>query len=405
MTIGWVSRSEPTVETVSRVGLFGLLGSGNIGNDASMEAVLGYLRIAHPEAIVDAMCMGPDRVMAEHGIAAIQLYWSRKPGPGPVSVRRVLGKGIDVFRTLAWVRRHDVIIVPGMGVLEATLPLRASGVPYAMFVLCASGKICRTKVALVSVGASMIGQQVTRWLFDAAARLASYRSYRDVPSRDAMRDRGVNVASDLVFPDLVFGLPVPSCPPGDPRIVGVGVMAYYGGNDDRDRASQIYAGYIKNVTAFIRWLADSGRAVRVFSGDATDDVAVGEIMTRLGDLAPGTVTAIPVGTFGDLIEAMAPASTVVATRYHNVMCALKLGKPTISIGYARKNVELMNTMGLANFCQSASALDLEMLKLQFNELERESDRLGRTVRTRVAEQCQLLDQQFMMLSTLLVRES
>ena len=27
-----------------RVGLFGLLGSGNIGNDASMESILGYLR-------------------------------------------------------------------------------------------------------------------------------------------------------------------------------------------------------------------------------------------------------------------------------------------------------------------------------------------------------------------------
>ena len=43
-----------------RVGLFGLLGSGNIGNDASMESVLGYLRARHPGAVVDAMCMGPE---------------------------------------------------------------------------------------------------------------------------------------------------------------------------------------------------------------------------------------------------------------------------------------------------------------------------------------------------------
>ena len=38
-----------------RVGLFGLLGSGNIGNDASMESVLGYLSTEHPDAIVDAL--------------------------------------------------------------------------------------------------------------------------------------------------------------------------------------------------------------------------------------------------------------------------------------------------------------------------------------------------------------
>ena len=48
-----------------RVGLFGLLGEGNIGNDASMEAVLRYLRADHPDAILDAMCPGPERLKAE----------------------------------------------------------------------------------------------------------------------------------------------------------------------------------------------------------------------------------------------------------------------------------------------------------------------------------------------------
>ena len=38
-----------------RVGLFGLLGSGNIGNDASLESVLSYLRASHPDAIVDGV--------------------------------------------------------------------------------------------------------------------------------------------------------------------------------------------------------------------------------------------------------------------------------------------------------------------------------------------------------------
>ena len=38
-----------------RVGLFGQLGSGNSGNDASMETVLAYLQQAHPDAHVDAL--------------------------------------------------------------------------------------------------------------------------------------------------------------------------------------------------------------------------------------------------------------------------------------------------------------------------------------------------------------
>jgi polysaccharide pyruvyl transferase WcaK-like protein len=36
------------------------LGSGNIGNDASLEAMLKYLNSDQPGAILDAMCSGPD---------------------------------------------------------------------------------------------------------------------------------------------------------------------------------------------------------------------------------------------------------------------------------------------------------------------------------------------------------
>ena len=45
MTFGrFTGRREQPIAAAPRVGLFGYLGSGNIGNDASMEAVLRYLR-------------------------------------------------------------------------------------------------------------------------------------------------------------------------------------------------------------------------------------------------------------------------------------------------------------------------------------------------------------------------
>ena len=116
--------------------------------------------------------------------------------PGFLAVGvKLLGKLADVFRTAAWVRRHDVVIVPGMGVLETTLPLRASGLPYGMFLLAAAGRIFGTKVALVSVGANVIKQRMTAWLFNSAARLAYYRSYRDTASWESMRQRGLDVAA------------------------------------------------------------------------------------------------------------------------------------------------------------------------------------------------------------------
>ena len=76
---------------------------------------------------------------------------------------------------------------------------------------------------------------------------------------------------------------------------------------------------------------------------------------------------------------MAPVGTVVATRFHNVMCALKLAEPTISIGYARKNVALMADMGLPEFYQYADSLDVEKLKKQFTELEDNAAQLRQVI--------------------------
>ena len=243
---------SPASDAALKVGLFGLLGSGNSGNDASMETVLAYLREAHPDAVVDALCGGPERVRASYGIDAAPLFWyqkfeQRKTG-APAAFLKVLGKGIDTVRIASWVRRHDAVIVPGAGALETTLPQQAWGFPYALFLLTTSGKLFGTKVALVSVGADLINKRANRWLSNATARLASYRSYRDAYSRDAMRQRGIDTSSDRVYPDLVFGVPTPPYEPGDPQLVGVGVMAYYGGNDDRKQAAQIHSRYVETMT-------------------------------------------------------------------------------------------------------------------------------------------------------------
>jgi polysaccharide pyruvyl transferase WcaK-like protein len=384
-----------------RVGLFGLLGSGNIGNDASLESVLGYIRTSHPDAVVDAMCMGWEQVRARYGMDTIPLLWYQRyqdrAGGAGASALKALGKAVDAFRTASWVRRHDVVIVPGMGVLEATLPLRPWGVPYTMFLLSASGRLFGTKVALVGVGANVISQRMTRWLFIRAARLAFYRSYRDAQSRDALRQQGLDTSGDPVHPDLVFSLPS-SPAAGDPGTVGVGLMAYYGTNDDRDRADEIYADYIGNVESFVRWLLDQGRRVRLCYGDVGDETAVTQVLTDLGDYrsAPGDprLTAERVTSYAELSRAMAPAGAVVATRYHNVICALKLGKPTISIGYAKKNVVLMEDMGLPEYCQYAHSLDVGKLIEQFTMLERDADQLRAVIEKRNAENAQLVADQF-----------
>jgi polysaccharide pyruvyl transferase WcaK-like protein len=390
------------VTTAPRVGLFGLLGSGNIGNDGSLDAVLAYLRAEHPDAIIDFFCAGPDEVRARYGLPATRLHWNRAEYQTISGARGIvlkgLGKLVDAVRTAAWVRKHDVVIVPGMGVLEATLPLRPWGFPYSMFLLCASGRLFGTKVALISVGANVIKQRATRYLFTAAARLAHYRSYRDSPAREAARRMGVDTSRDEVYPDLVFALPVPEGTEREPGTVGVGVMDYHGGNDDRASADTIYANYLATLKRFVRSLIDDGRRVRLLTGDESDQSVVREI---LADVDPSRVVAEPVSSLAELMEQIAVVDVMVATRYHNVLCALKLCKPTVSLGYARKNDVLMAEMGLAEFCQPAQALDFDRLVEQFTTVESRSQELRAVMVERNVVLRQRLEHQFKILSDVL----
>lgn len=396
-----------------RAGLFGILGAGNIGNDASLEAMLKYLRADQPGAILDAMCTGPETVKHRYGVPAIALQWlpqDVREASGPAATAlKALGKGIDTIRIASWVRRHEVVIVPGMGVLETTLRKRPWQGPYTMLVLCVSGRIFRTKVALVSVGADVGSERLTRWLFAAAGRFAFYRSYRDELSRDAMEQQGVDTSKDRVYTDLAFGLPVPSSGPGAERTVGIGLMDYYGNDDSHGQPDEVRASYVGKMKSFTRWLVDNGRRVRLFVGDTNnaDETVVEEILadlrTHRPDLDPTWVVADPVVTFADLMRAMEPAGLVVATRYHNVVCALMLSKLTISIGYGEKNAVLMADAGLAEYCQSVDSLDVERLIAQFTELERHAAQLRERVTEGNAAKVPLVEDQLAELSAVLFR--
>ncbi len=396
--------------TAPRVALFGLLGSGNIGNHGSLDAMLQYLRAKHPDARLSCVCAGPEEMERQYGIRSRAINWyyryesgRHERGRATNAALKAVGKGIDVIRTLLWVRQVDVVIVPGMGVLEATTPIRPWGLPFALFLVAFWGRVCGTKVALVSVGANRSRQPGTRWFFRHAARLASYRSYRDVPARDAMRQMGVDTSRDAVYPDLVFALPdVPTRASSEIRTVGVGVMNYRGTYVDRRDAEAIYTAYKGKVTEFVRWLVDSGYRVRLFTGDPADQVVVDAILADLRSGRPGLpddqVVAESVESLGELMGRMAEVDAVVASRYHNVLSALKLAKPTISVSYASKNDVLMQDMGLGEYCQPIRELDVPLLIEQFHALGADRDRLQYVLLDRRGHNKKLLDEQNAVLS-------
>ena len=75
------------------------------------------------------------------------------------------------------------------------------------FLFSASGRLFRTKVAFVCVGAGLINKSATRCVLHWGARLALYRSYRDTGSREAMRRHGLDAGDPGVSRSGIFPTP------------------------------------------------------------------------------------------------------------------------------------------------------------------------------------------------------
>ena len=117
-------------------------------------------------------------------------------------------------------------------------------------------------------------------------------------------------------------------------------MDYHGGNDDRQQADQLHVSYVEKMKSFVLWLVDKGHPVRLFATDVHDERIMYEVITdlrkRRPECGPSQVIAEQVSSLDELMRQIASVDTVVASRYHNVLCALKLAKPTLSVGYAAK---------------------------------------------------------------------
>jgi polysaccharide pyruvyl transferase WcaK-like protein len=379
---------RPAARRGRRVGFYGVLGSGNLGNDASLDVVVRHLRVQDPDADVGFFAMGHEELSRRYGGPGTPLQWyeaHREALPlVPDLLLKIVGRLLDPVRTWRWVRGCDVVVVPGMGVLEATTPVRPWGAPWGILSLAVAARLTGTPLALLCVGVESGRDPVVRWMFRTTARLASYRSYRDELSRDAARGLGVDVGDDAVFPDLVLGLP-PHPTHRDARLVGVGLMNYRGRAEDRGQADELHARYTQRMGSLVRRLVDEGWRVRLLVGDV-EDVPVADRVADLADAShTGRVAIAATATMAELLEALADAHVVIATRYHNVLAALALGTPTISLGYARKNDVLMSLFGLAEYCQPVGALDVDRAVAQFHSVVDRYDELERGLEGRLPE--------------------
>ncbi|MQW96238.1 hypothetical protein EPK84_04980 (plasmid) [Sinorhizobium fredii] len=385
--------------------LFGLFGVGNQGNDGSLEAMIEFLRRTRPDAQLICVCPRPDLVSAEFGIASLPIRYSGylRGLAGRLNhlLLKVPGKLIDLVETFNKVRKAGTMIIPGTGILD-DFGERPFGMPLDIFKWCLAARIAGTRIAFVSIGAGPIHHPLSLWLMISAAKLATYRSYRDHISKKFMESAGLDTDGDDVYPDIAFRLRAPDIPasatPESRRLrVGVGVMSYHGWDAFADNGQTIFETYVDKLARFVVHTLDGGHRVRLLTGESSDLRAVEALMAKVSAVRPNLqvsdIVAEPSNSLHDLMRQMSEVDLVVATRFHNIVCALKMGKPTISLGYARKNDVLMAEMGLGEFCQHIESFDVGTLIEQFSRLVSCRESHKRLIGDRVREFNERLDRQ------------
>ncbi|HEY7646345.1 MAG TPA: polysaccharide pyruvyl transferase family protein, partial [Hyphomicrobiales bacterium] len=313
----------------------------------------------------------------------------------------------DLIRAVRIARRFDVIIVPGTGILD-DFGDRWTGMALQLFNWALAARLAGTPLAFVSIGAGPILHPLSRRLMKAAARLARYRSYRDRNSKDFMTGIGLRRPGDRVTPDLAFRLPRPeaAAPAHGGKVIGLGVMGYNGWKHAQADGGAIYRGYVGKLGEFGAWLIGKGYGVRLIVGDDGDAQAVkdiaGAIAAERGASGSDGIIAEPAASLTDVMRQIGETELVVATRFHNIVCALMMAKPAISIGYAKKNDVLLGEAGLGDFCQHIERLDVDLLKRQFETLMAERERhIPRIAATAEAYRQELEAQEARLLTELL----
>lgn len=401
-----IERKSPQMErnaTGPRIALFGNFGTGNLGNEATLQAMVLNVRKYLPNAEITCVCPEPENAAKQYDICAVPIrapfpVWKlsgladrgRKAADGGVSkartgpyrwIRAVLNKSVRIFAypfvdAYRWfkgfiaLKDKDLLIMTGTGMV-GDYAIKPFDLHYDILRWAIISRLCRCKLLFASVGGGPVRYRLSRWFIKAALTLADYCSYRDASSRDHLGAIGIDVTNHAVYPDLAFSLPkvvMPAKLESGRRetAVGVGIINYHTRLGGSGSDQTIYRDYIGRIASFVGRLLECGYTVRILIGDVIWDQDVRgdlrrELEKRGCSYDDGRIIDEPASSVDELLLQLASVDIVVSSRFHNVLLGLMLGKPAMAISYHEKFQPLMSGVGLDEFCCDIERIDVDEL--------------------------------------------
>jgi polysaccharide pyruvyl transferase WcaK-like protein len=391
-----------------RICFYGNFGAGNLGNEATLQAVIEQIVRRWPEGRLLCFCTDPQDVRARHRIAALPaqaVNGAAAEGSGRgarrgslawwfrIAFQRIPLELVHWIKCLQALGRADMLIVAGTGIVcdYQTGPL---GYPYDIFKLSTLAALCRVKLIFLSVGVGPIHHPLSRWLVKRSLALAHHRSYRDEASKQYLEKIGFSAERDFVYPDVVFGLSeravVSSVRKGQRPIIGLGIKDYGLAEPEAFRE------YLDTMAEFVSRLQGQGYNVRLLIGDIQYDTSVIEefvavLKSRNIPVDPPLLIAEPALTVEELLRQVSETEAVISARYHNLVLALSQNKPVIALSDHAKLDSVVSDFGLAQYLLPLRNLNSDVLIDRFQQLENDMERLKPHLRARLQKYRQALD--------------
>ena len=403
----------------AKIAFFGVFGIENLGNECTLQAILLNARRLLSNVDMYAISFGQVDTSLRHNLAAVPVtqqkfavvvrrggFWGRIARLGRIC-RRIPNELKDWLMAIRALRGTDLIVMTGTGMLT-DYATSALGFPYHVFRWTAAARLAKCKVRFVSVGVGPIYERLSRWFIRMALSLADFRSFRDHNSKERIRKLGFFSENDYVFPDLVFSLPLDTFPSrltGDRQRcnVGLGVMDHLDVHlwTPEQHGAQ-YSGYLEKMCDFVTWLIEHSYSVRILQGDSRHDAATrADLKARLEKRGirfeqAGIIDEASTTVEG-LIAQIAKVDIVVSPRFHNLLLGLMMDIPAISISYDPKNDCLLEGVGLGDYRQALTELNVNKLIDQFTRLTEQVEQVKPLIAAKTVEYRAQLEEQYQLI--------
>ena len=419
----------------TKIGLLHHVGGGNLGDDATLDAVAGNINRRWPNAEIVAFSMNPDDTERRHGIRSHPIRrkgWSigYKPAGTEATLKEtvksltrkygavfyllkatnaVIRLPSEVFRELSFlvssrrnIKSFDLLVISGGGQLtEKDGPW---GFPYTIFKWVVLARSAGVRCMFLNLGAGPLTHPLSKFFVTRALLAADYVSLRDDKSRALVYEIGFTGES-RVCPDSVYGLEVATTN-GSPLerraqpIVGFAPMPYPGPRGYLAEKDQIvYDEFIRELANFASWLVGQSYALTIFGTDiGVDPLAIEDLQMAL--LSHHGITSSQysinhsVKSVHDLLATMSGMDYVVTCRFHGVVFAHLLNKPVLAIAHHPKVIDLMTDLGLSNYCVDIRDFDLKLLAERFASMVIDAEEIKSRMAASLKRNRQRLRSQF-----------